>query len=80
MNVIDNIRLNGFRQLKKEVRGSKKHLIVGIDVAKESHKAFFGTATGKTFLRRLVVSFINIFTNYVKTNQTFSNDGLQAQH
>ena len=54
MNVIDNIRLNGFRQLKKEIRGSKKHLIVGIDVAKESHKAFFGTATGKTLLRRLV--------------------------
>ena len=54
MNVVDSIRLNEFRQLKKEVRGSKKHLIVGIDVAKESHKAFFGTATGKTFLRRLV--------------------------
>jgi transposase len=29
-------------------------LIVGIDVAKERHHAFFGTATGKTLLRRLV--------------------------
>jgi hypothetical protein len=54
MNVVDSIRLNEFRQLKKEIRGSKKHLIVGIDVAKESHKAFFGTATGETLLRRLV--------------------------
>jgi hypothetical protein len=24
------------------IRGSKEHLIVGIDVAKERHKAFFG--------------------------------------
>jgi transposase len=27
---------------------------VGIDVAKDKHYAFFGTATGKTLLRRLV--------------------------
>jgi transposase len=31
-------------------------LIVGIDVAKDRHHAFFGTATGKTLLRRLVFS------------------------
>ena len=43
-----------FRQLKKEIRGSEEHLIVGIDVAKDKHHAFFGTATGKTLLRRLV--------------------------
>ena len=54
MNEIDSIRLEEFRQLKKEVRGSKDHLIVGIDVAKDKHNAFFGTATGKTLLRRLV--------------------------
>jgi len=29
-------------------------LIVGIDVAKDKHTAFFGTATGKTLLKRLV--------------------------
>lgn len=29
-------------------------MIVGIDVAKEKHYAFFGTAMGKTLLRRLV--------------------------
>jgi len=50
----EDIRLREFRQLKKEIRGSREHLIVGIDVAKERHNAFFGTATGKTLLRRLV--------------------------
>ena len=47
-------RIKEFRQLKKEIRGSKEYLIVGIDVAKGKHHAFFGTATGKTLLRRLV--------------------------
>ena len=54
MNAVDSIRLKEFRQLKKGIRGSKKHLIVGIDVAKDKHHAFFGTATGKTLLKRLV--------------------------
>ena len=47
-------RLGEFLQLKKEIRGSDKHLIIGIDVAKEKHYAFFGTATGRTLLRRLI--------------------------
>jgi transposase len=50
----ENIRIKEFRQLKKEIRGSKEYLIVGIDVAKEKHRAFFGTATGNTLLRRLI--------------------------
>ena len=54
MNELERIRLEGFRQLKEEIRGSKEYLIVGIDVAKENHNAFFGTATGKTLLKRLV--------------------------
>jgi transposase len=54
MNEVERIRLDVFRQLKKEIRGSKEHLIVGIDVAKEKHNAFFGTARGKTLLKRLV--------------------------
>ncbi len=60
MNGEEDIRLKEFRQLKKEIRGSRKYLIVGIDVAKENHHAFFGTATGKTLLRRL------IFENTIK--------------
>ena len=54
MNNVDNIRLDQFRQIKKEVRGSKEYLIVGIDIAKSKHYAFFGTATGKTLLKRLI--------------------------
>lgn len=54
MNKIDNIRLEEFRQLKKEIRGSKEYLIVGIDVAKDKHNAFFSTAMGKAILKRLV--------------------------
>jgi transposase len=47
-------RLGEFRNLRLEIRGSQEHLIVGIDVAKDKHHAFFGTATGKTLLRRLI--------------------------
>ena len=54
MNVGESIRLKEFRQIKEEVRGSGEYLIVGIDVAKNNHHAFFGTATGKTLLKRLI--------------------------
>jgi transposase len=54
MNEVEDTRLEEFRQFKKEIRGSKGHLIVGIDVAKEKHHAFLGTATGKTIFRRLI--------------------------
>jgi len=54
MDVEDRIRVEAFRQLKKEIRGSEEHLIVGIDVGKDKHNAFFGTANGKTLLKRLV--------------------------
>ena len=54
MNVEESNRLKELRQLKKEIRGSEEHLIVGIDIAKDKHHAFFGTATGKTLLRRLI--------------------------
>jgi len=47
-------RIERFRQVRNEIRGSQEYLIVGIDVAKDKHHAFFGTATGKTLLRRLV--------------------------
>ena len=56
MDEINRSRLEEFRQLRKEIRQSEEHLIVGIDIAKEHHHAFFGTATGKTLLRRLVFS------------------------
>ena len=54
MNEEDGNRLEEFRQFRKEVRGSSEYLLVGIDVAKDKHYAFLGTAQGKTLLRRLV--------------------------
>jgi transposase len=53
MTAKDCTSVKEFWQLKKEIRGSKDHLIVGIDVAKDEHRAFFGTANGKTLLKRL---------------------------
>jgi transposase len=46
-------RLEAFRQLKSEVRGSEMYLLVGIDIAKDRHHAFFGTPNGKTISKRL---------------------------
>jgi transposase len=54
MNEEDCTRLEEFRQFKREIRKSAEYLIVGIDVAKDKHHAFFGTATGKTLFKRLV--------------------------
>jgi transposase len=54
MDAREHSRLEDFRQLKNKIRGSKEYLIVGIDIAKDTHHAFFGTATGKTLLKRLV--------------------------
>jgi transposase len=56
MDEVNRNRLEEFRQLRREIRQSEEHLIVGIDIAKERHHAFFGTARGKTLLRRLVFS------------------------
>ena len=54
MNKSDLSRIEWFRQFKKEIRGSAEYLIVGIDIAKEKHHGFFGTANGKTLLKRLI--------------------------
>lgn len=54
MNVDELTRIKEYRQIRKEVRGSDKYLLVGIDIGKETHYAFYGTTTGKTLKRRLV--------------------------
>ncbi len=51
MNCFNDIRLEQFHQLKREIRGSTEYLIVGLDIAKEKHNAFFGTATGTSLYR-----------------------------
>jgi len=64
MNDKEIIRHQQFCQLKEVIRGSDQHLIIGIDVAKEKHHAFMGTATGKSLLRRLI--FENNFEGFGK--------------
>ena len=64
MDELDSNRLEEFRQLRQEVRHSEEYLIVGIDVAKDRHHAFFGTATGGTLLKRLV--FSNDYEGFTK--------------
>jgi ribosome-binding ATPase YchF (GTP1/OBG family) len=50
MTVQDYNRIKAFRQLKKEIRGSKDYLIVGVDIGKLIHHAFLGNAMGNKFL------------------------------
>lgn len=50
----NNDRLNAFKRLREEIRGSEKHLLIGIDIAKERHHAFFGTSTRMTLLKQLI--------------------------
>jgi len=47
-------RLQLFRKLRSSIRGSETHLLVGVDVAKDRHYAFFGTSNGKTLCSKLV--------------------------
>jgi transposase len=43
-----------FKQMKASVRGSENYLLVGIDVAKNNHHAFFGTPNGRTLRKNMV--------------------------
>jgi len=76
MEQVDGIRLREFQQLKKEIRGSNQYLIVGIDVGKEKHNAFFGMANGKTLHKGV------IFDNTIKGFQRLLTltEALKIQH
>jgi transposase len=76
MELNDDNRLQEFRQLKREIRGSREYLVVGIDVAKDRHNAFFGLPTGKALLRRFV--FDNDREGFEKLS--FQTDVLKAQY
>ncbi|MGD9120279.1 MAG: IS110 family transposase [Desulfobacterales bacterium] len=47
-------RLQWFRQFKEHINASTSTLIVGIDIGKDTHHAFFGTPAGRTIHRRLI--------------------------
>jgi hypothetical protein len=72
MNDTEIIRHQQFCQLKEQIRGSSEHLIIGIDVAKEKHHAFMGTATGKSLLRKLI--FENNVEGFSKLLTTCRSD------
>lgn len=72
--VTDSLAL--FRQMKSSIRGSDKYLLVGIDVAKNKHHAFFGTPNGKTLRKNLV--FDNRLAGFESLRGLTAD--LQAQH
>ena len=41
MDQTERNRVERFRQFRREIRGSQDYLLVGIDIAKEKHHAFF---------------------------------------
>ncbi len=76
MDELNRNRLEEFRQLRQEIRHSEHYLIVGIDIAKDRHHAFFGTATGKTLLKKFV--FDNTYEGFRKLlDQT---EALRVRH
>jgi transposase len=55
MNATENNKVNEFRQFKQRIRGSSEELVVGLDIGKRKHHAFFGNGNGKTVLKGLIV-------------------------
>ena len=51
----DITRIERFRQFKKQIRGCATCLIVGIDIAKNKHHAFLGSANGHTIGKGLII-------------------------
>ena len=76
MNEVDAIRLEQFRQIKREIRGSEGYLIIGIDIGKEEHTAYFGTANGEALFKRLV--FENTIEGFEKL--LIQEDALKVIH
>jgi len=73
-DTLDQLRI--FRTLKSEIRSSKEHLVIGIDVGKGKHHGFFGTASGKTLRRKFV--FHNRLEDFQKLRVLASD--LAKQH
>jgi transposase len=72
----DIARFEWFIKLRSQIRGSDNHLIVGIDIAKDKHHAFFGTPKGQSLWRRLI--FTNDLTGFNRLIE--QADTLMTQH
>ena len=64
-------RLEQFREIRSNIRGSEDILVVGIDVAKDRHHAFFGTSNGRSIKKKLV--FDNSISGF-ESLQSLSSD------
>jgi transposase len=69
-------RLQRFHELRSTIRGNDAVMVVGVDVAKDRHHAFFGTARGKTLWKKLI--FDNSIHGF-KSLRALA-DNLVAQH
>jgi transposase len=69
-------RRRQFCQITKEISGSDQYLVVGIDVGKDKHHAFMGTAAGKSLYRKLIFeNNLNGFSRLITTSGQ-----IKAQH
>lgn len=78
MNKQEIIRRRIYCQTVKQITGSDEYLVVGIDVAKQKHHAFMGTAKGKSLYRKLVFeNDLDGFSRLLKTTEEIrSQNGL----
>ncbi len=72
------IRRKQYCQIVKEITGSDQYLVVGIDVGKDTHHAFMGSATGKALFRKLIFeNNLDGFSRLLKTaDEIKSQNGL----
>ena len=62
------IRRKQYCQIVEEITGSDQYLVVGIDVGKDKHHAFMGSATGKALFRKLIFeNNLDGFSGLLKT-------------
>jgi len=76
MNNQEIIRHELYCQTVEEINGSDEYLVVGIDVAKDKHHAFMGTATGKSLYRKLI--FENSLDGFARLLKTA--EAIKAQY
>ena len=72
------VRRKQYCQIAKEITGSDQYLVVGIDVGKDTHHAFMGSATGKALFRKLIFeNNLDGFSRLLKTaDEIKSQNGL----
>jgi len=68
------IRHKQYCQIVKEITRSDQYMVVGIDIGKDQHHAFMGTATGKSLFRKLIFeNNLEGFSKLLKTSDLIKN-------